>query len=152
MPSHKLSLKIGAPVMLLRNLDLSIGLCNGTRLIVRHFTMRIIEPEIITGKRAGNVAFIPCIKFISNNSNLPFTFARKQFPLRLPYAMIINKSQGQTFSHVGLHLVDEVFSHGQLYVTFSRAKAPTNVKVQLPNTMHGQIGLIHNVVYEEALL
>jgi ATP-dependent DNA helicase PIF1 len=75
------------------------------------------------------VAFIPHMKFISDNSDLPFTFARKQFPLWLAYAMTINKSQGQTLSHVGLHLANEVFLHGQLYVTFSHAKAPTNVKI-----------------------
>ncbi len=152
MPSHKLSFKIGAPVMLLRNLDPLVGLCNGTRLIIRRFTMRVVEAEIITGKGAGNVAFIPRIKFISDNSGLPFTFARKQFPLRLAYAMTINKSQGQTLSHVGLHLADDVFSHGQLYVAFSRAKAPGNIKVLLLDTMHGRIGLMRNVVYEEALL
>jgi hypothetical protein len=152
MPSHKLPLKIGAPVMMLRNLDPSTGLCNGTCLIVQRFTMRVIEAEIITSKGAGNVAFIPHIKFIFDNSNLPFTFVRKQFPLRLAYAMTINKFQGQTLSHVGLHLADDVFSHGQLYVAFSRAKAPTNVKVQLPNTVHGRIGLMRNVMYEEALL
>jgi hypothetical protein len=56
--------------------------------------MQVVEVEIITGKGVGNVAFIPRIKFISDNSGLPFTFARKQFPLRLAYAMTINKSQG----------------------------------------------------------
>jgi hypothetical protein len=64
MTSHKLPFKIGAPVILLHNLDLLVGLCNGTRLIVRRFTMRVVEAEIITGKGAGNVAFIPPIKFI----------------------------------------------------------------------------------------
>jgi len=112
MPSHKLLFKIGAPVMLLRNLDPLAGLCNGTRLIIRRFTMRVFEAKIITSKGAGNVAFIPRIKFISESSGLPFTFARKQFPLRLAYAMTINKSQGQTLSHVSLHLADDVFSHG----------------------------------------
>ncbi len=121
-------------------------------MIVRRFTMRVIEVEIITRKGAGNVAFIPRIKFISDNNSLPFTFARKQFPLRLAYAMTINKSQGQTLSHVDLHLEDDVFSHGQLYVAFSCAKAPANIKVQLPDTVHGWSGLMRNVVYEEALL
>ncbi len=98
------------------------------------------------------MAFIPRIKFISDNSSLPFTFAKKQFPLWLAYAMTINKSQGQTLSHVGHHLTDDVFSHGQLYVAFSRAKALANIKVQLPDIVHGQNGLMRNVVYEEALL
>ncbi len=40
------------------------------------------------------MAFIPRIKFIYDNSGLPFTFAKKQFPLRLAYAMTINKFQG----------------------------------------------------------
>jgi ATP-dependent DNA helicase PIF1 len=150
MPSHKLLFKIGAPVILLCNLDPLAGLCNGMRLIVRRFTMRVIEVEIITRKGVGNVAFIPRIKFIFDNSGLPFTFARKQFPLWLAYAMTINKSQGQTLSHVGLHLGDDVFSHGQLYVAFSHAKAPANIKVQLLDIVHGRSGLMRNVVYEEA--
>jgi hypothetical protein len=54
--------------------------------------MRVVDTEIIIGKGFNNVAFILHIKFISNNNSLPFTFARKQFPLRLAYAMTINKS------------------------------------------------------------
>jgi hypothetical protein len=95
MPSHKLLLKIGAPVILLRNLDPLAGLCNETRLIVQRFMMRVVEVEIITCKGAGNVVFISRIKFISDNNGLPFTFAKKQFPLWLAYAMTIIKSQGR---------------------------------------------------------
>jgi ATP-dependent DNA helicase PIF1 len=72
--------------------------------------------------------------------------------LWLAYAMTINKSQGQTLFHAGLHLKYDIFSHGQLYFAFSRTKALTNIKVQLPHTMHGLIGLTCNVVYEETFL
>jgi ATP-dependent DNA helicase PIF1 len=41
MPSHKLLLKISTLVILLRNFDPLARLCNGTRLIVRRFTMRV---------------------------------------------------------------------------------------------------------------
>jgi ATP-dependent DNA helicase PIF1 len=151
MPSHKLLLKIGALVMLLRNFDPLTGLCNGMCLNVRCFTLQVVEAEIITGKGANNVAFIPRIKFISDNLRFAIYICKEQFPLQLAYAMTINKSQGQTLFHVGLHITNDVFSHGQLYVAFSRAKELENVKVQLPNTMHGQIGLMRNVVYEGAL-
>jgi hypothetical protein len=33
--NHKLDIKVGVPILLLRNLNQSIGLCNGTRLIVK---------------------------------------------------------------------------------------------------------------------
>jgi ATP-dependent DNA helicase PIF1 len=42
----------------------------------------------------------------------PFQFKRKQFPIRLSFAMTINKAQGQTIPNVGVYLPKPVFSHG----------------------------------------
>ncbi|TVU21884.1 hypothetical protein EJB05_31555, partial [Eragrostis curvula] len=46
IPPHKLVLKVGAPVMLLRNLNQSAGLCNGTRLIITQLGDRVIEAQM----------------------------------------------------------------------------------------------------------
>ena len=56
----------------------------------------------------------------SEDISLPFKFKRKQFPIRLNFAMTINKAQGQTIPNVGIYLPEHVFSHGQLYVVLSR--------------------------------
>jgi len=45
-----------------------------------------------------------------------FLDRRVQFPVRLAFAMTINKSQGATLEFVVIYLNDPVFSHGQLNV------------------------------------
>uniref|UniRef100_A0A7N0TYR9 ATP-dependent DNA helicase n=1 Tax=Kalanchoe fedtschenkoi TaxID=63787 RepID=A0A7N0TYR9_KALFE len=149
-PPHKLLLKVGTPIMLLRNLDPANGLCNGTCLIVRRCSARVIEVEVLVGDHAGHVCFIPRIALISEQSGLSFAVRRKQFPVRLAYAMTINKSQGQTLHRIGICLARGVFSHGQLYVAFSRATTPQNVSVLLEDES-AERRLMHNVVYDEAL-
>ena len=107
--------------MLLRNLD-APRLCNGTRLVVRQLLRNLIVADIITGEYAGETVFIPRITLSPNDT--VYEFQRTQFPVRLSYAMSINKSQGQTLKVVGLNLQENCFSHGQFYVACSRVGGP----------------------------
>ncbi|KAJ1687074.1 hypothetical protein LUZ63_018464 [Rhynchospora breviuscula] len=133
LPCHKLSLKIGVPVMLLRNMDQSKGLCNSTRLVITELGARIVHARIITGSGIGKTVQIPRIVFLHEDERLPFIFRRKQFPLRVCYAMTINKSQGQSLDVVGVYLPEPVFAHGQLYVALSRATSPNSLKILIDN-------------------
>ncbi|UYV80593.1 hypothetical protein LAZ67_19000888 [Cordylochernes scorpioides] len=119
MPPHRLNLKIGAIVMLLRNLNPKQGLCNGTRMVIQRMRSHVLEAQILTGTKVGQTVLVPKISLAPSDTNLPFILKRRQFPLRLAFAMTINKAQGQTFARVGLLLHEPVFTHGQLYVAFS---------------------------------
>lgn len=149
-PLHKTILKIGAPILLLRNLDPANGLCNGTRLLITRMGGRVIEGKILTGSLAGNVVFIPRIALTSDSSiGLPFTLRRVQFPVRLAFGMTINKSQGQSLNHVGLYLTTPVFTHGQLYVGLSRGTSSRNIRILLDNSPAGQACQTTNITYGE---
>lgn len=133
MPPHKLALKIGVIVMLLRNLNPKKGLCNGTRLIVKSHHNNFIMAEIVSECNRGETVIIPRIDLAPSDINLPFIIKRRQLPIIPAYAMTINKSQGQTFAYVGINLTDTVFAHGQLYVALSRCKNRENLKVRIVN-------------------
>jgi hypothetical protein len=155
MPQHQLTLKEGATIMLLRNLDSKRGLCNGARLTIRKLYGTLIDAELLTGTNRGDRVLIPRVKLAPSDANLPFTLERIQFPVRLSYVMTINKSQGQTFDKVGLYLPSPVFSHGQLYVAFSRARAFRDVTVAIEqDTNQGTFDghtVTTNVVYKDIL-
>ena len=155
MPPHNLTLKKGGIIMLLRNLCVGKGLCNGTRLVIKHLHNHVIDAEILSGSNAGYRTLIPSIKLAPSDAQLPFTLERRQFPIRLAYSMTINKAQGQTFDKVGIFLPSPVFSHGQLYVAFSRARSFSDVFVHvLESSGQGKVrGLTYtqNIVYKEVL-
>ncbi|GMF54593.1 unnamed protein product [Phytophthora fragariaefolia] len=62
IPPHKLTLKKGGPIMLMRNLNPDLGLCNGTRLRV----VELNDAKIMNGERRGQDVLIPRIVFISD--------------------------------------------------------------------------------------
>ena len=149
LPLHKLELKIGCPLMLLRNLNTERGLCNGTRCILIRCTRRVLEVRIIGGEYHGQTAFIPRIILQPPEEMIGFAFQRKQFPVRLAFSMTINKAQGQSVKNVGIDLRTPVFTHGQLYVALSRCTSKSRVKVLFPSTTDTTTT---NIVYPEVLL
>ncbi|UYV82863.1 hypothetical protein LAZ67_22001131, partial [Cordylochernes scorpioides] len=82
MPPHRLNLKIGAIVMLLRNLNPKQGLCNGTRMVIQRMRSHVLEAQILTGTKVGQTVLVPKISLAPSDTNLPFILKRRQFPLR----------------------------------------------------------------------
>ena len=144
-PAH-LKLKLGCPVIVLRNLQPKQGVCNGTRGIVTRMTRRVLELRLFD----GNYVLIPRIKLIYIDRELPYHLHRWQFPVSLAFAMTINKAQGQSFHTVGIDLRNPTFTHGQLYVALSRGRSASSIKciIDPRNTTHQTT----NVVFREVVL
>ncbi|XP_041658514.1 ATP-dependent DNA helicase PIF1 [Cheilinus undulatus] len=121
-----IQLKVGAQVMLTKNLDVARGLVNGARGVVVGF-----EP----GKHG-----LPRVRFLCGitevlkperwvfKSGGGINLTRQQLPLKLAWAISIHKSQGMTLDCVEISLA-RVFESGQAYVALSRARSLEGLRV-----------------------
>ncbi|KAG0693159.1 hypothetical protein GWK47_027624 [Chionoecetes opilio] len=106
----------------------------------------VLQLQVITEPGRGDDFYLPRVPMITQAaSGTGFRMRRLQFPIRVAFAMTINKFQGQTKSYVGVYLPTPVFTHGQLYVSLSIVGCADAVKVLVPR------GITRNVVYPEAL-
>ena len=162
IPLHELRLKPGAVVMLMCNMNRGAGLCNGTRLIYERAQGHLLVCRIAHGPHQGRIALIPRVNLTPSDVRHPFTLVRRQYPIKLAFAMTIHKSQGQSLRTVGIYLPDPVFAHGLLYVALSRVGDAADVRVLVVNNPpnHGHMRrndtinaaesvVTRNVVYRE---
>ncbi|KAF8092050.1 hypothetical protein N665_0426s0008 [Sinapis alba] len=149
LPNHSLRLKVGCPVMVLRNINPAVGLMNGTRLQIIQLMDFMVKAKIITGEKVGATVYIPRLLITPSDTRLPFKMRRRQLPLAVAFAITINKSQGQSLSEVGLFLPRLVFSHGQQYVAVSRVTSKKGLKILIVNKYGKPQKKTTNVVFKE---
>ena len=118
----------------MRSLDPTQGLCNGTRLIIRFVTKRLIDAEFATGSHVGNRVFIPHIPLLTpTDSGFPFILKRRHFPIRPAFCITLKKGQGQSLETIGICISspEAIFGHGQLYAALSRVQNSRGLKIMV---------------------
>ncbi|XP_055058561.2 ATP-dependent DNA helicase PIF1 isoform X1 [Misgurnus anguillicaudatus] len=121
-----LQLKVGAQVMLTKNLDVQRGLVNGARGVVVDF-----QPG---SQGLPRVRFLCGAVEVMKRERWMFKasgglyLSRQQLPLKLAWAISIHKSQGMTLDCVEISLA-RVFESGQAYVALSRARSLEGLRV-----------------------
>ena len=104
LPPALLCLKVGCSVILLRNLDPGEGLCNGTRIVILNMRRKMLQCRIISKNKrfTKKIVLISRIRLLPNTEILPMPLKRLQFPVKLAFAMTINKSQEQSVCYESL--------------------------------------------------
>ena len=160
IPNHKLILKVGDVCLVTRALC-GLQIANNSRVRIVSIGEHTIQVTTM-GENTERTVRIPRITF---KFRLPYgksyQLTRKQFPLRLAYAMTYNKSQSQTLSKVLLDVTSPPFSHGQLYVALSRVRDCRNIvmflkgeqltEIQIDEHTRQLVPTIENIVYQDVI-
>lgn len=112
----ELILAIDSQVMLLTNMDYDAGLVNGSRGVVTGFDSS--GAPLVQFQKGGPVP-VPAASWESTDLE---GVSRKQFPLKLAYAITIHKAQGATLDCALIDIGTSTFEYGQAYVALSRVK------------------------------
>lgn len=119
--NYDIELTENAQIIITRNIDISHGLVNGTRGVIKHLGCDYVIIEDVN----NNIHTINYYKDIMNKK----TSYIMHMPIRTSYALSIHKSQGMTIDAVELDLGENIFAHGQTYTALSRAKNLNSIKI-----------------------
>ena len=140
LPPHVLRLKENMYVMLMRNMDRKIKLCNGTRLKGKQVSGSLLYT---LNPATNEEVILPRFNLESDVRKIGFIFRRRQFPIIPAFAFTANKSQGQTIpGNVVVYLWDGCFSHGQFYVASSRATHPSHLRYFIKDSAVGTTNVV----------
>ncbi|GAM19367.1 hypothetical protein SAMD00019534_025420 [Acytostelium subglobosum LB1] len=120
------TLKIGAQVILLKNLDFEEELVNGSRGVVVAWAAEDSMP--IVKFSTGTLRKIVKEVWNIEQGNVKVA-SRTQVPLALAWALSIHKSQGMSIDRLVIDL-EGTFEYGQAYVALSRATSLTGLQLK----------------------
>jgi ATP-dependent DNA helicase PIF1 len=126
---HELRLKVGAPVMVLRNLNRRDGVVNGALGTVEDMTDDTIS--VRSKKDPEKVWFVKRTSesvYFRDGAGVRKHVKRSMFPVRLAFAVTVHKVQGCTLNTI--HVVMKgMWENGQAYVALSRATTLEGVTI-----------------------
>ena len=119
-----LLMRVGAQVLLLKNIDVSKGLCNGSvgRIVEFRNNLPVVEFKNI-------VRVVPKMKWCIRSGKTALA-TRTQFPLLLGWALTIHKSQGMSLDYADVEL-SRLFASGQGYTALSRLRSLEGLRIDV---------------------
>ena len=120
----RLTVCVGARVMLLQNLDIQSGLINGSRGTITAVLPDLPALEIrFDCQSQSDRPFLltrhRSVEYTLSSGKSIFMF---QFPIKPCWAVTAHKAQGQSLNRVAIDISDTAFAHGSLYVALSRVR------------------------------
>ncbi|KYN05749.1 ATP-dependent DNA helicase PIF1 [Cyphomyrmex costatus] len=111
--------KLGARIMIRRNIDVTLGLVNGAIGTITSFIRNNNEIDKIKIIVSGVEHVLERVSVKFEVMDRAYVI-RKQFPICLSYGMTIHKSQGLSLKYAIVEAGNSIFSCGQVYVALSR--------------------------------